>query len=58
MKRRRLLRVLLFIAAGLAGLALLVAIALAFLIGTQTGTGLLFARLGALRGAGDGRADR
>jgi translocation and assembly module TamB len=47
-KRRRAVRVLLYLAAGLAGLVLLVAIALALLIGTQTGTRFLFARLGAL----------
>jgi translocation and assembly module TamB len=46
--RRRIVRILLWLAAGLGALVLLVAVALAFLIGTQTGTRFLFARLGAL----------
>jgi translocation and assembly module TamB len=48
MRRRRFVRFLVWLAAGLAGLVLLVVLALAFLVGTQTGTGFLFARLGAL----------
>jgi translocation and assembly module TamB len=46
--RRRIVRILVWLAAGIAALALLVVVALAFLIGTQTGTRFLFARLGAL----------
>jgi len=48
LKRRRIVRILAWLAAGLAGLLLLVVLALAFLIGTPTGTRFLFARLGAL----------
>ncbi|HLX09700.1 MAG TPA: hypothetical protein VKY89_17735, partial [Thermoanaerobaculia bacterium] len=48
MKRRRIVRILLWLAGGIAALALLAVFALAFLIGTQTGTRFLFARLGAL----------
>jgi translocation and assembly module TamB len=47
-KRRRLVRVLIWVGTGLAALVLLVVLALAFLIGTQAGTAFLFARLGAL----------
>jgi translocation and assembly module TamB len=47
-RRRRVVRILLYLGAGLAGLVLLVVVVLAFLIGTQTGTTFLFARLGAL----------
>src|ERR1700674_3358817 len=46
--RRRIVRILRWAATGIAALVLLVVAALAFLIGTQTGTRLLFARLGAL----------
>jgi translocation and assembly module TamB len=48
MKRRRIVRILRWLAAGLGGLVLLVVLLLAFLIGTPTGTRLLFGRLGAL----------
>src|ERR1700688_5059153 len=44
----RIVRIVAWLAAGIAALVLLVAVALAFLIGTQTGTRFLFARLGAL----------
>jgi translocation and assembly module TamB len=44
----RIVRIVLWLAAGIGALVLLVAVALAFLIGTQTGTRFLFARLGAL----------
>jgi len=47
-RRRRIVRIVAWLAAGIAALVLLVAIALAFLLGTQTGTRFLFARLGAL----------
>ncbi len=45
---RRLGRIALWVAASLAGLVVLLGIALAFLIGTQSGTRFLFGRLGAL----------
>src|ERR1700753_4333260 len=45
---RRIGRVVAYIAAGLAGLVVLISIALAFLIGTQGGTRFLFKRLDAL----------
>lgn len=44
----RIVRIGAWLAAGIAALALLAVVALAFLIGTQTGTRFLFARLGAL----------
>ncbi|HXO28119.1 MAG TPA: hypothetical protein VOA80_12290 [Thermoanaerobaculia bacterium] len=44
----RIVRIVAWLAAGIAALVLLVVVALAFLIGTQTGTRFLFARLGAL----------
>jgi len=44
----RIVRIVVWLAAGIGALVLLVAIALAFLVGTQTGTRFLFARLGAL----------
>src|SRR5258708_4733743 len=44
----RIVRIVVWLATGIAALVLLVAVALAFLIGTQTGTRFLFARLGAL----------
>src|SRR6202158_1092734 len=46
--RRHIVRILRWAAISFAALVLLVVAALAFLIGTQTGTRLLFARLGAL----------
>jgi translocation and assembly module TamB len=46
--RRRIVRILRWAAISLAALVLLIVVALAFLIGTQTGTRLLFAGLGAL----------
>lgn len=49
MKRRhRIVRILLYVAGGVAALLVLCAVALALLVGTQAGTRFLFARLGAL----------
>ncbi len=47
MKRRRVVRILVYAAAGIAALLVLLFLGLAFLVGTQTGTRFLFARLGA-----------
>jgi translocation and assembly module TamB len=47
LKRRRIVRVLLYVAAGVAALLVLLGLGVAFLVGTQTGTRFLFARLGA-----------
>ncbi|HYL04694.1 MAG TPA: translocation/assembly module TamB domain-containing protein, partial [Thermoanaerobaculia bacterium] len=47
-RRRRFVRILVWLAAVLGGLVLLAVLTLAFLIGTPTGTRLLFSRLGAL----------
>jgi translocation and assembly module TamB len=47
LKRRRVVRILVYVAAGIAALLVLLGLGLAFLVGTQTGTRFLFARLGA-----------